>query len=169
MERTYIFAEKPYRYKVVYIGYLLVAIVAFSLLQLIVGSFVFWLLPGLVAAYGASNTFLTKSNPREVVISDETLIFRSYGEKTFSVSKLTRFRVRVSTAGYQVYVRCKDSDGNKGRFWVNYAVFSDKEDLLKELDYLERKVHPDSLRMSGRPNTGTSRPQGAAVKMCTGA
>lgn len=158
MNRTYIFEEKAYRYKVVYIGYLLLAIVAFCLFQLMTGPSLFWVLPGLIAAYGAANTYLTKSNPREVVVSDETLTFRSYGEKTFTVSKLTRFRVRVSTAGYQVYVRCKDSDGNKGRFWVNYAVFSDKEDLLKEFDYLERMVHPASLRMSGRPNQGKSRP-----------
>lgn len=158
MERTYIFEEKAYRYKVVYIGYLLVLIVAFSLFQLVTGPSILWLFVGLIAFYGAANTYLTKSNPREVVISDETLIFRSYGEKAFTVAKLTRFRVRVSAAGYQVYVRCKDSDGNKGRFWVNYALFSDKEDLLKEFDYLERKVHPDSLRMSGRNKVGVSRP-----------
>lgn len=158
MERTYLFEEKAYRYKVVYIGYLMVAILAFSLFQLIVGLSIFWLLPALLSVYGTANTFLTKSNPREIVVSDESITFRSYGEKSFTVPKLTWFRVRVSAAGYQVYIRCKDSEGHRGRFWVNYALFSDKQDLLKEFDYLERKTHPDSLRMNGRDKAGVSRP-----------
>lgn len=157
MERIYTFAEKPYRYKVVYIGYLLIVILAFSLFQLAVGS-LFFLLPALLSAYGAANTFLTKSNPREIVISDESITFRSYGEKTFTVSKLKLFRLRVSAAGYQVYIRCADTQGHRGRFWVNFALFSHKEDLLKEFDYLERKVHPASLRMNGRPKQGAARP-----------
>lgn len=161
MERTYTFEEKRYRYKVVYIGYALVAILAFSLIQAVLSLSVLWLAAALIAAYGAANTFLTKSNPREVTVSDETITFRSYGQKTFTVSKLTRFRVRLSTAGYQVYVRAADSEGHKGRFWVTYALFSEKEDLLKEFDYLERKVHPDSLRMSGRSKMGVSRPEKA--------
>lgn len=164
MERTYTFAEKPYRYKVVYIGYLLVAILAFSVFQVATGPSLFWLLPGLIAAYGAANTFLTKSNPREIVVSDESITFRSYGEKTLTVAKLKHFRMRVSAAGYQVYIKAADEAGNKGRFWVNFALFSDKENLLKEFDYLERKTHPDSLRMSGRPNQGKSRPAREAAE-----
>lgn len=162
MERTYTFETKAYRYKVVYIGYLLLAILAYSVFALVTGPALFWILPALLAAYGAANTFLTKSNPREIGVSDEAITFRSYGEKSFTVSKLTRFRVRVSAAGYQVYVRAADSEGHKGRFWVSFALFNDKEDLLKELDYLERKVHPDSLRMSGRSQAGVSRPEAHA-------
>ncbi len=158
MERTYVFEEKAYRYKVVYIGWAMAAILAFSLFQLVAARALFWALPALVAGYGCMNTYLTKSNPREIAVSDKAVTFRSYGEKTFQVDELTRFRVRVSTAGYQVYVRATDRQGHKGRFWVNYALFSDKEDLLKEFDHLERRVHPDSLRMSGRPGMGVSRP-----------
>ena len=158
MLRTYTFEEKRYRYKVVYTGYALVAILAFCAIQAVLSLSVFWLLAALIAAYGAANTFLTKSNPRTVTVSDESITFGSYGEKTFEAAKLKRFRVRLSTAGYQVYVRVADSEGRKGRFWVTYALFSEKEDLLKEFDYLERKVHPDSLRMSGRSKMGTCRP-----------
>ena len=134
MERTYTFEEKRYRYKVVYIGYALLAILAYSLFMAVTGLSLFWTGVALIAAYGAANTFLTKSNPRQVLVSDEHITFRSYGEKTFEVAKLTRFRVRVSAAGYQVYIRVADSEGHHGRFWVTYGQFSDKADLVKEFD-----------------------------------
>lgn len=159
MERTYTFAEKQYRYKVVYIGYLMLLIMAFSLYRLIATLSLLWLIPLLVAGYGCMNTYLTKSNPRQIVVSDDQITFRSYGEKTFQIASLNRFRVRVSTAGYQVYIRVRDQQGHRGRFWVNYALFDHKEDLIQELDYLERKCHPDSLRFRGRPKLGQSRPQ----------
>lgn len=158
MERIYRFNEKQYRYKVAYIGYAMLAILAYSLYHAAAGLSPFWLIPALIAGYGSMNTFLTKSNPKEIIVSDDKIMFRSYGEKSFDTQKLTRFRLRVSTAGYQVYIRVSDSDGHRGRFWVNYALFSDKEALLKEFDYLERRAHPDSLRMSGRPEMGRSRP-----------
>lgn len=158
MERTYRFREKQYRYKVVYIGYLMAAILLYSLFRICTAPSPLFLLTLLLSAYGCSNTYLTKSNPREVVVSDSAIVFRSYGEKRFEVSGLTRFRVRVSVAGYQVFVRVRDGAGHRGRFWVNYGAFSDGAELLQEFDFLERKVHPDSLRMSGRPQMGARRP-----------
>lgn len=159
MERIYTFDKKQYRYKVVYIGWIMVAILAYSLFRLATAPSILFLAAAFLSAYGCANTYLTKSNPREIVISDEAITFRSYGEKSFRTAEITRFRVRVSTAGYQVFVRVRDSSGHRGWFWVNYALFSDKEDLLKEFDYLERKAHPDSLRMSGHPEMGVYRPK----------
>jgi len=162
VERTYIFNEKQYRLKVVYIGYILLAILCFSVFMVIFSYSILWLFTTLLSVYGAANTFLLQSNPREVIVSDEKITFRSYGQRSYSTEKLKFFRVRVSTAGYQVFIRVRDSDGNKGRFWVNFALFSDKEDLIEEFNYLERRVHPDSIRFSGRPDVGTHRPAGQA-------
>lgn len=151
-----------YRYKVVYTGYILMIIFFFSVYQCLLSFSALWLLFAGVSLYGSINTFVTQSNPRRIVVTDSTIAFQSFGERRFSVSELTRFHVRTSVAGYQVFIKAADCNGKTGRFWVNYSLFNDGQDLLKEFAYLERKVNPDSLRLQGRPELGKSRPLKAA-------
>jgi hypothetical protein len=160
MERIYEFEKGAYRNKVLIINYLLIAILAYALYRVVfVPKYaVLWALAIAVCVYALANSFLRKSNPRIIKVSDDEIVFSSFGEKRFEIAKLTKFRVKVSTPNYQVLVRVADSDGRQGSFWIIYSFFSDKMDLIGELDYLERKIHPESLRFRGRDKLGLVRP-----------
>jgi hypothetical protein len=161
MERVYEFEKGAYRNKVLMINYLLIGILGYALYRVIfVPKYaVLWMLAIAVCVYALANAFLRKSNPRTIAISDDEIVFSSFGERRFDIKKLTKFRVKVVTPNYQIMVRLADSDKRQGSFWVIYSFFNDKKDLLAEFDYLERKVHPGSLRFRGRDKLGLSRPQ----------
>jgi hypothetical protein len=160
MERTYEFEKNAYRNKVLLINWLLVPLLAYCLYRLFgVGTNrVLWALLAVVCVYGLTNSLLRKSNPRTITVSDDEIVFASFGEKRFEVNKLTKFRVKVVTPNYQIVVWVEDSDRRRGTFWVPYSQFNDKLDLLAEFDYLEKKVHPGSLRFRGRETQGAARP-----------
>lgn len=160
MERIYEFEKNAYRNKVVLINYLLIAICGYAIYRIVFAPkyAALWALAAGICVYALVNSYLRKANPRIITVTDDEIIFASFGEKRFETAKLTKFRVKVSTPNYQVLVRVADSEGRRGSFWVIYALFSDKMDLLKEFDYLERKVHPESLRFRGRDKLGVSRP-----------
>lgn len=165
MERRYTYDKKAYRTKVEMIGYIMLALLVYSIVLQFTSGFSFiWLLAAGVSIYGVSNTFLTKSNPREIIVTDETITFVSYGQKAFFVDSLKFFRVKQISYDYQVLVRATDSRGNKGRFWVTYAFFNDKMDLIEEFNYLERKTHPESLRLRNREDVGACRPHERATE-----
>ena len=159
MERIYTFEKQAYRNKVELIGYLMIAILLYSVFQIVfVAPGILFILMAVVSGYGIMNTYVTKSNPRTITVTDNRITFSSFGEKTFQIDSLKFFRVKLVSPNYQILVRAHDGQGNRGRFWVTYAHFNDKLDLLEEFNYLERKVHPDSLRMRGRDKMGACRP-----------
>jgi hypothetical protein len=168
MERIYEFEKNSYRNKVLLVNILLIPIMGYCLYRAIFvqTNAILWLIAVAVCVYALVNSFLKKSNPRIITINDDEIIFSSFGEKRFSISKLTKFRVKVSTPNYQILVRVADSEKRHASFWVTYSLFSDKMDLIAEFDYLERKIHPDSLRFRGRGKMGQSRPvKESAVKL----
>lgn len=168
MERTYIYDPYFYKNKVVVISYVMIGIFLYGLYRLIFqGISALWLIIELICLYSISNTFFTKSNPREIIVSDSRITFRSYGEKSFDISKLTLFRVRMVSPNYQLLVRVSDGD-TSGKFWITYNYFNDKMDLLEEFNYLERKVHEGTLRMRGRDDMGACRPHERADKEAEG-
>jgi hypothetical protein len=160
MERVYEFEKSAYRNKVLMINYLLIAILGYALYRVIfVPKYaVLWMLAVAVCVYALVNSFLRKGNPRIITINDEEIVFSSFGEKRFEIKKLTKFRVKIVTPNYQVLVRLADSDKRQGSFWVVYSFFTDRKDLIAEFDFLERKIHPGSLRFRGRDKLGLSRP-----------
>ncbi|MDR1929335.1 MAG: hypothetical protein LBQ44_01775 [Treponema sp.] len=160
MERIYEFEKKAYRNKVLLINYLLIPILGYCLYRVffVQKNTLLWLFAIAICIYALVNSLLRKSNPRIIKVNDEEIVFSSFGEKRFEISKLTKFRVKITTPNYQVLVRVEDTEGHQGSFWVVYSLFSDKMDLIAELDYLERKIHPGSLRFRGRDKMGKSRP-----------
>ncbi|MDR2785900.1 MAG: hypothetical protein LBB83_08305 [Treponema sp.] len=160
MERKYEFEKNAYRNKVLLVNYILIGILGYSIYQLIVVPTYapLWTIAAAVCVYALANFFLRKSNPRLITISDDEIVFSSFGERKFEIKKLTKFRVKVTSPNYQVLVRVADSEKRQGSFWVIYSCFNNKLDLIAEFDYLERKAHPDSLRFRGRDKLGLSRP-----------
>ena len=160
MERVYEYEKNAYRYKVLMVNYIMVAILGYFLYRIFfVGTnTILWALGSAVCVYALANTYLRKSNPRIIRVSDEEIVFESFGEKRFEINKLIKFRLKVSTPNYQVLIRLEDTDRRHCTFWVTYSQFSDKLDLIAEFNYLERKIHPDSLRFRGKADMGKTRP-----------
>lgn len=117
----------------------------------------FYLLGLMTAVYGAANTFIFKSNPRDVEITDDTISFISFGEEKYEISRLKKFQIKEH-ANAQFYIRVAQDDGKKGRYWVSYYYFSEKEDLIRELYFIENKVHPERAKFRGRKKMFAYRP-----------
>lgn len=110
-----------------------------------------------ISIYGILNTFIFNSNPRDVVINDKTISFVSIGESKYNIDQLKIFILK-ELANSQFYIRVEDEQGKHGRYWVQYYYFSDREELIKELYYIEKKVHPSSLKFRGREDMFNHRP-----------
>ena len=166
MERIYEYNKNAYRNKVLLVNCLMILLLGYFLYRIIfIGTnFYLWVFLAVICIYSLSNSFLRKSNPRIIKISDEEIAFVSFGEKRFEINQLIKFRVKVSTPNYQVLVRVEDVNKKNGTFWVTYSQFNDKMDLIAEFDYLEKKVHPDSLRFRGRKDMGDKRPEPQAAE-----
>ena len=161
MEKVYEYNKTSYRYKVQMVNFLMIPLLGYFLFRIIVVGTnpTLWILGAGVCIYSLVNSFFRKSNPRIITISDEEIVFSSYGEKRFEINQLTKFRLKVTTPNYQVLIRIEDANKNIGAFWVTYSQFNDKMDLIAEFDYLEKKIHPDSLRFRGRKGMGDKRPE----------
>ncbi|MDR1389757.1 MAG: HAD family hydrolase [Treponema sp.] len=170
MQRIYEYNKYAYRNKVTMINYIVMGLFAYSVFKIASAPqstwTVIWILALVVSLYTLYNSFVRKSNPRLITISDDTICFASYGEISFETEKLSMFRVKVTTPNYQILVRIEDTNSRKGTFWVTYSFFNDKLDLISEFDFLERKVHPDSLRFRGRGKMGASRPKKRPALSC---
>lgn len=117
----------------------------------------FYLLGLMAAGYGAANTFIFKSNPRDIEITDKTISFISFGEDKYEIKRIKNFQVK-EYANAQLYIRVAQDDGKKGRYWVSYYYFSEKEDLIKEMYFIENKVHPERAKFRGRKKLFAYRP-----------
>jgi hypothetical protein len=161
MERVYEFEKKAYRNKVLLPNIIMVPLLLYFLYRVIfVGTNIYlWVMGVIVCIYSLTNTFIKKTNPRIITVNDEEIVFSSFGEKRFVIKDLIKFRIRVSTPNYQVLVRVEDINKQNGSFWVTYSQFNDKLDLIAEFDYIEKKIHPDSLRIKGRKGMGDKRPE----------
>lgn len=158
MQRIYKYDPKRYQFKVVYTGYFLI-LIAVVLTGLFIkdSSQLLYLFGVIVAVYGAINTFFLKSNPGTIFIDDQKIKFISFGEAVYDVSELIRFQVK-EFANAQFYIRVEDKNGQKGRYWVSYYYFSDQEELIDELYFIEKKVHPTNIKFRGRENMFNVRP-----------
>ena len=166
MERVYEYNKTSYKYKVQMTNILMVPLLGYFVYRVITSetNVVLWVLGAVICIYSLANSFIRKSNPRVIRISDDEIVFSSFGEKCFEINKLIKFNVKVSTPNYQVVVRVEDVNRQHGAFWVTYSQFNDNMDLLAEFDYLEKKINPDSLRLRGKIGMGDRRPDNAAPK-----
>jgi hypothetical protein len=73
MERVYEFEKNAYRNKVLLVNVLLIPILGYCLYRgiFVQKNAVLWLLAAVVCVYALANSFLRKSNPRIIKISDE--------------------------------------------------------------------------------------------------
>ncbi len=150
MQKVYNYKPERYKFKVVYTGYFLIAIsVVLAGLYILNPTQYFYLFGIVGSLYGVINTFVFKSNPKSILIDDETITFLSFGEVKFKINELERFVIR-EFANAQFYIRVRDKNGTKARFWVSYYYFIDREELIDELYIIEKRIHPNNIKFRGR-------------------
>ncbi len=158
MIKSYAYEPKGYRFRVVWIGCILIALApALAVLYALDPTRYIYLFGVCAAVYGALNTFVFKSNPKRVVIDDETISFVSFGEARYTIRKLKTFSVR-EFANAQFYIRVEEVGGRRGRYWVHYYYFENREELIDELYCIEKRVHPGNLKFRGRERMFHTRP-----------
>ncbi len=158
MLKTYSYDNSRYRIKVAFAGYFMIAIaVVLTVLFILKPTQYIYLLGIVVGVYGAFNTFYFKSYPRDIVIDDAAISFISFGEKKYEISNLKTFNVR-EFANAQFFIRVEQKDGKQGRYWVTYYYFSDREELINELYYIEKRIHPKNIKFRGREDMFNTRP-----------
>lgn len=158
MQKTYSYDRGRYRFKVVIASYIMIAVAIILTILFILRPTQYIYLLGIGAAiYGTLNTYVFKSYPRDVVITDDSISFVSFGEVKYDINQLTTFNVR-EFANAQFFIRVEDKNGKRGRYWVFYYYFSDREEMINELYYIEKKVHPKNIKFRGREDMFNTRP-----------
>lgn len=158
MQKKYSYETKRYNFSIVFVGYLMIPIALVLIVLFLINPTQYLYLFGIgIAIYGALNTFVFKSNPRDIVIDDETISFVSYGEAKYDIKKLKSFNVR-EFANAQFYIRVEEQGGKRGRYWVQYYYFDNREELINELYFIEKKIHPNIIKFRGRENMFNARP-----------
>lgn len=141
-------------------GYFMLAIAVYSLFSWVTNfGFNLWPFVLVVSIYGAANQFLLIANPQEIRVDDKTVSFSAMGRThTYEIADLEYFHIKEMTISDMVWVRAKDNHGHSGRYWVHYYFIDRKMDLLAELYYIERGLHPTHIKFRGRDEWGANRP-----------
>ena len=158
MQKTYSYDLSRYRFKVEIASYIMIAVAIILTILFILHPTQYIYLIGIGAAiYGTLNTYVFKSYPRDIVITDEFISFVSFGEVKYDINQLITFNVR-EFANAQFFVRVEDRNGKHGRYWVSYYYFSDREELINEIYFIEKKIHPKNIKFRGREEMFNTRP-----------
>lgn len=117
-----------------------------------------------VALYQVWNTFVSHSNPEQVILDDDTITFASFQkEDRYVVSEMKQLRIREFPSSGKMYIRIDDANLFHGRYWIQSSQFNDGKELFKALLDIEYKKHPDTLKARARSvnteyiNAGVSR------------
>jgi hypothetical protein len=158
MERTYTHDEKKYKVHTLYVGYFIIVFGVWMLIKWIRDPGINIFLFGLVAAvYASLNTFVFKAVPDKIIVDDESITFHALGNHKYNTADLEKFIVREQ-ANAQFFIRLQEKGGKLKRYWVSYYYFSEREDLIDEIYYIEKKVNPNGLKFRGRESQFVYRP-----------
>ncbi|MDR1894277.1 MAG: hypothetical protein LBQ61_06240 [Spirochaetales bacterium] len=107
-----------------------------------------------VAFYSFWNIFVSRSNPGEIILEEEGITFLSFGRKDkYLFSEITSFLVKDFRTSGKLYIRVNNANLFKGRYWFNFLMCNDGEELYLFLLKLEYKTHPASLKAKAWDST----------------
>lgn len=110
-----------------------------------------WFLIAGVCAYNVWNTFVSVSNPSEIMIDDDTIEFTAYkGSHRYEINKINNFAMRPVAGGERLYIVIDKGGVLKGRYWIRLAEFNDAKELNDFFYKLDAKVNPDSIFTTAR-------------------
>lgn len=105
----------------------------------------------MISFYSVTNNFIYKANSSRVEIGEDIITFESYNKKkSYRISQLKSFRTNGMTSTKKVYIRLRDMDNNRGRYWIHTRSFDNGDELYNELMKIEEEKHPNSLKARAR-------------------
>ncbi len=154
MKKTYTFEQPFFNIEVLATGVFCLFLVVVCMVCAVKGLF---LPPALlsifacVAFYQVWNTFVSISNPREVVIEDDAIAFSAFGRTDrYELSDVNEFRVREFPSAGKMYVRINGGGFLRGRYWLQTKVMSEGDELFQRIQDIEYRKHPETIKARAR-------------------
>ncbi len=150
--KHYTYNSSHYMIQMTVPGVFTLLIGLYSMYKFLTGGFNFlWLLITFVCVYNVWNTFVSISNPSEIIIDDDTLTFVAYkGSHVYETKKIEKFAMRPVAGGERMYVMIDKGGILRGRYWIRLAEFNDSKELNDYFYRLDARVNPDSVFTTAR-------------------
>lgn len=101
--------------------------------------------------YSIWNTFISISNPSEIMIDEKTIEFCAYGRShKYEVDQIKNYHMRPLAGNTRIYMTFDNGRILKGRYWIRLCEFSEEKELEYFFYDLEAKINPDSLVVEAR-------------------
>lgn len=114
------------------------------------------IIAAVVGAYTVFNTFVAKCYPRVATLSDDALVFESFGRTdTYPLADISRMPVRENGQVRSAYVRVNGGGILRGRYFVGCGDMRTPEGESGEALYqfflaTEARLDPDNIRVRAR-------------------
>jgi len=151
-QKTYVYRETIYRRKVKFTGAYAGVIGLAALFYFLFKGVNFLLIPVMIVClYTYWETYVSLSNPQEIVIDDRAIIFRGCGkEHTWLWKDIYSFRVKEFVTDRKIFLRINKADMTRGRYWINCLYFNDTDELYNFLRDKEYELHPNTMKAVAR-------------------
>ena len=151
-QKTYKYRETLYRRKVkftgAYAGVLGLAAVGYLLFK----GVNFLLIPVIIVCfYTYWETYVSLSNPQEIIVDDRAITFKGCGmTHTYLWKDIYSFRVKEFVTARKIFLRINKADMKMGRYWINCMYFNDTDELYMFLRDKEYELHPNTVKSIAR-------------------
>ncbi|MDD3186284.1 MAG: hypothetical protein PHD70_06010 [Anaerostipes sp.] len=96
--------------------------------------------------YNVWNMFVSISNPSEIIVDENHLIFSAYGRQhMYDMDLIKHYAMRPLAGNTRMYMTINKNGLLKGRYWVRTDEFSNNKQLQEFFYNLDAKVNPDSI------------------------
>jgi len=155
MSKTYAYNPKEYFTQITFIGMFCAAVFVLCIVMCVISELrLLFGFVALVAGYTVFNTFVSRSNPSEVILEEDGISFAAYGKAVkYRFEDITSFRAKDFQMTGKIFLRVNKSSLFQGRYWINTARFNDGAELFLYLLRLEHQTHPDSLKAKAWEST----------------
>lgn len=150
--KSYHYKDELYLRKVKFVGAYAGVIGLFALGSFLFFNMNFLMIPVvIVCAYTYWETYVSLSNPQDIVIDDKSITFSGCGKvHTYNWKEIKNFRVKEFYSNHKVFVRINEAGIFKGRYWVACDNFNDTEELFQFFLDKEYALHPTSMKAVAR-------------------
>ena len=147
MKKTYTYEPRQYLYQIILPGVFFAMVAVYSFYQIATDGYSIFALAAIVACYAFWNTFVSGSNPSQVILEEDGISFVSFGRtQKYLFDDISVFLTREFRYARKLFIRVNKYNYLRGRFWVNAARFNDCDELYMNMLKLEYKTHPQSVK-----------------------
>lgn len=104
----------------------------------------------IICTYGIHNTFVSSSNPKEIIIDNKCIHFISFiATHKYEITDIKKVRIR-EFYNKNLYLKINDGSFFKGRYWIRTNMFSNDIELYNYFVALEEGLYPESLKFRNK-------------------